>query len=79
MLGLWFGMQFIGGIGATPGTGGVAYWAHSGGFIAGLVLALPLWLRRGGFAFWRQTDGHPPHAASRYDLNESRIPKVGRK
>ena len=36
MLGLWFGMQFIGGIGATPGTGGVAYWAHAGGFIAGL-------------------------------------------
>ena len=79
MLGLWFGMQFIGGIGATPGTGGVAYWAHSGGFIAGLVLALPLWLRRGGFAFWRQTDGPPPHAAAKYDLRESRIPKVGRK
>ncbi|UWR38686.1 rhomboid family intramembrane serine protease [Sulfitobacter sp. W074] len=79
MLGLWFGMQFIGGIGATPGTGGVAYWAHAGGFIAGLVLTLPLWLRRGGFAFWRQTDGHPPHAAADYNLSESRIPKVRRK
>ena len=79
MLGLWFGMQFIGGIGATPGTGGVAYWAHAGGFIAGLVLTLPLWLRRGGFAFWRQTHGHPPHAAADYDLSQSRIPKVRRK
>ena len=55
------------------------YWAHAGGFIAGLVLTLPLWLRRGGFAFWRQTHGHPPHAAADYDLSQSRIPKVRRK
>jgi membrane associated rhomboid family serine protease len=79
MLGLWFGLQFIGGIGATPGTGGVAYWAHAGGFIAGLVLTLPVWLRRGGFAFWSRTHGHPPHAEATYDAMESRIPKVRRK
>ena len=35
---IWFGMQFIGGIGADSATGGVAYWAHAGGFVAGVIL-----------------------------------------
>ena len=42
MLGLWILMQFINGIGEvahTPETGGVAYIAHIGGFVAGMVLA----------------------------------------
>ena len=42
MLGLWIFMQFINGVGriaATDATGGVAYMAHIGGFVAGLVLA----------------------------------------
>ena len=42
MLGLWILLQFINGFGSianTPETGGVAYLAHIGGFIAGLVLA----------------------------------------
>ncbi len=38
MLGLWILSQFAGGATATAGTGGTAYWAHIGGFIAGLVL-----------------------------------------
>ena len=77
---LWFGMQAIGGMGATPETGGVAYWAHAGGFIAGLLLTVPIWLRRGGTDFWDRTDGHPPHPARSYDrVNASRIPKVRRR
>lgn len=76
MLMLWFGLQFIGGIAADPNAGGVAYWAHAGGFIAGLALALPLWLRRGGTEFWKTTHGHPPHPEARYRLQESRIPKI---
>jgi membrane associated rhomboid family serine protease len=41
VLGLWFVMQFVFGA-MTPLTdGGVAYWAHVGGFVAGLVLVLP--------------------------------------
>ena len=39
---LWFGLQFFSGVmslGSQSG-GGVAYWAHIGGFFAGLVLAL---------------------------------------
>jgi membrane associated rhomboid family serine protease len=42
MLGLWILFQFINGVGSianTPETGGVAYLAHIGGFIAGLILA----------------------------------------
>ena len=77
MLGLWFVMQLFGGIGADPDTGGVAYWAHIGGFIAGLILILPLWLIRGGAAFWSRTHGHPPHPESVYSL--SRIPRIRRK
>ncbi|KEJ98189.1 Membrane associated serine protease, rhomboid family [Pseudosulfitobacter pseudonitzschiae] len=76
MLMLWFGMQFIGGLGANPDAGGVAYWAHAGGFVAGLVFVIPLWLRRGGTVFWSRTHGHPPHPEAQYV--RSRIPKVRR-
>ncbi|UWR23487.1 rhomboid family intramembrane serine protease [Sulfitobacter sp. S190] len=79
MLMVWFGMQFIGGVGADPTAGGVAYWAHAGGFVAGLVLTVPLWLRLGGPRFWQATDGHPPHAPARYPALPSSIPKVKRK
>ncbi len=79
MLVLWFGMQFLGGIAANPDEGGVAYWAHAGGFIAGVVLTLPFWLKRGATAFWDRTDGHPPHPPATYDAVRSRLPKVRRK
>lgn len=79
MLMLWFVLQFIGGLGADPDQGGTAYWAHAGGFLAGLVLTLPFWLRRGGVGFWKRTEGHPPHPAARYDVIESRLPKVKRR
>ena len=48
MLGLWFALQMLGGFTVDGSGGGVAYWAHAGGFLAGVVLALPLFLRRGG-------------------------------
>ena len=41
MLGLWILIQFVSGMGAmaqTEETGGVAFMAHIGGFVAGLVL-----------------------------------------
>jgi membrane associated rhomboid family serine protease len=43
VLGYWFVLQFLSGAAtqityATQQTGGVAFWAHVGGFIAGLVL-----------------------------------------
>jgi membrane associated rhomboid family serine protease len=41
MIGVWALLQFINGLGAiavTDQTSGVAYWAHIGGFVAGLVI-----------------------------------------
>jgi membrane associated rhomboid family serine protease len=79
MLGLWFGFQIFGGFTAQAGVGGVAYWAHAGGFLVGLALTLPLWLRRGGPAYWRLTDGHPPHPEANYRTVRSSIPRAGRR
>ncbi|THH37365.1 rhomboid family intramembrane serine protease [Aliishimia ponticola] len=76
---LWFAMQFIGGVGADPAAGGVAYWAHAGGFVAGLLMTVPLWRRLGGTRFWDRTDGHPPHPKATYPTVRSSIPKVRRK
>ncbi len=39
MLGYWFLLQLLGGS-AAQGEGGVAFWAHVGGFVAGAVLIL---------------------------------------
>ncbi|WP_347137642.1 rhomboid family intramembrane serine protease [Paracoccus sp. SSK6] len=76
VLGVWLAIQIFGGW-TTPGDGGgVAYWAHAGGFGAGVVLALPRFLRLGGRAFWARTQGHPPHPEAVYA--PSRIPRVGR-
>lgn len=51
VLGLWIGMQFLSASAATGGEGGgVAWWAHIGGFIAGVVLIIPM--RRKGVALF---------------------------
>jgi membrane associated rhomboid family serine protease len=42
VIGLWFVLQFVSGMGtlaSTEDTGGVAYMAHIGGFVAGLAIA----------------------------------------
>jgi len=49
VIGLWIVLQFVNGVGAitqSAETGGVAYMAHIGGFVAGLVLTF-LFRRRG--------------------------------
>jgi membrane associated rhomboid family serine protease len=41
MLGYWFLLQVLGGLPSLGDeTGGVAFWAHAGGFIAGAILIL---------------------------------------
>ncbi|MDH3343859.1 MAG: rhomboid family intramembrane serine protease [Desulfobacteraceae bacterium] len=45
-LGLWFVLQFLNATGSHGGAGGIAWWAHIGGFVFGIVflkilLALP--------------------------------------
>lgn len=43
MLGFWFVIQILSGIPALGSTGGgVAFWAHVGGFLAGLILIGPM-------------------------------------
>ena len=79
MLALWFGLQVFNGVTTAADGGGVAHWAHAGGFIVGLVGALPVWLRAGGRAFWARTAGHPDHPAARYRLVDSAVPKVRRR
>ncbi len=49
LIGVWFILQFVSGVGDLNATaaasGGVAYWAHVGGFIAGMILIIPFWIR----------------------------------
>jgi membrane associated rhomboid family serine protease len=78
MLLLWLAMQFFGGFASDPTQGGVAYWAHAGGFVAGMLATVPLWLRLGGTRFWDRTEGHPPHPEATYRFADSRIPKIRR-
>ncbi|MDJ1007909.1 MAG: rhomboid family intramembrane serine protease [Paracoccaceae bacterium] len=79
VLGLWFALQLFSGSVTDTAGGGVAYWAHAGGFLAGLAMTVPLWLRLGGPGFWRRTDGHPPHPEARYRMVRSSVPRAGRR
>lgn len=57
VLGVWFAMQILGGL-STPGDrGGVAFWAHAGGFVAGAAL-IPFFKRR-GIALWQGAHSRP--------------------
>ncbi|WP_108483192.1 rhomboid family intramembrane serine protease [Oceaniglobus ichthyenteri] len=79
VLGLWFGIQMFSGVNTPLDGGGVAYWAHAGGFVAGIVLSIRLWLRRGGPAFWNRTQGKPPHPEAQYKLSRTNVPTVRRR
>ncbi len=76
VLGIWFGIQLFSGAMTPTAGGGVAYWAHAGGFVVGLALILPFWLSRGGPGFWSRTHGHPPNEPATY--RRTAIPAVGR-
>ncbi len=48
-LGVWFFLQFIQAAGSSPGGGGIAWWAHIGGFVFGILfLKLMVHLPRTG-------------------------------
>ena len=60
MIGIWFALQLFSGFSSlgAPDVGGVAFWAHVGGFVAGAVL---VWLFRDREAVARQNairEGH---------------------
>ena len=69
MLGYWFLLQVIGGFGSAGAKGGVAFWAHVGGFAAGAFLVIVFrrpellhrhpyygWKKRSPTTKWRRID-----------------------
>jgi membrane associated rhomboid family serine protease len=79
VLGVWFALQLFSGLSTPTDMGGVAYWAHAGGFAGGALFTLPAFFRRGGKGYWTRTEGHPPHAPAEYPLARSSIPRVPRR
>ena len=79
ILGIWFALQFFNGVSTPSDIGGVAYWAHIGGFLAGIVLCFPLLKRLGGSSFWSKNLGLPPHPEAYYRIQTSNIPKIRRR
>ena len=59
VLGIWFAIQIFSSLAAGPNSAGVAWFAHIGGFIAGVVL-IPLFKRRGVLLF------HPAHGSRKW-------------
>ena len=74
----WMAMQMFGGLSTAAAGGGVAYWAHIGGFIVGAALAVPLWLRLGGQDFWSKSQYHPPHKPT-FEERSTTVPIVRRR
>ncbi|HEU5195249.1 MAG TPA: rhomboid family intramembrane serine protease [Methylomirabilota bacterium] len=65
MLLYWFGMQFLGGLfGSATEQGGVAFWAHAGGFVAGIVL-VKIFARREDVRAHRAGHWQPRRVAAR--------------
>jgi len=56
MLGYWFLLQLLSGTFSSSEGGGVAFWAHVGGFLAGMLLT-PLFRNRRLLALHRQATG----------------------
>ena len=50
-LGIWFLFQFLFGIVSVGAGSGVAYFAHIGGFAAGLILALPFKFKKKNYGY----------------------------
>jgi len=71
MLGYWFVIQLISGLATPAGGGGVAFWAHVGGFAAGAALI---------YAFRRPEllARHPYHGWSRRETNTRPWRRIGR-
>lgn len=64
-LGLWFASQFFSGVASLGGPGGgIAWWAHAGGFVAGMLL-LPVFRKRGRCYFCVHPDAAPPRRSLR--------------
>ena len=82
LLGLWFAMQLLSGLARSPGTPGVAFWAHVGGFVSGIVLVILL--RPRGLSMLQPPRSRgfataPPSAfAGRRTFHGGSVPSAGR-
>lgn len=58
---LWVGIQVVFGLTSLGGNGGspIAWWAHIGGFVCGLLL-VPVFRKKGRCYYCRVPDGIPP-------------------
>ena len=84
LLGLWFAMQLLSGLGSGVRDTGVAFWAHVGGFASGVVLMMLL--RPRSVVLWnaRKTPvfaSAPPSAFSggRRTFYQGSVPAAGRR
>ncbi|WP_417587030.1 rhomboid family intramembrane serine protease [Pararhodobacter oceanensis] len=66
LLSLWFALQVWGGMSTPASSSSVAFWAHIGGFLAGVLLSVRMWRMRGGRMFWHRFHGLPPHPTAEY-------------
>lgn len=79
ILSVWFAFQIFAGLSTGATSGGIAYWAHIGGFLGGILLLLPLWYLRGGTDLWRATRGTPHHPPARWGpIRRTTFPRVRR-
>lgn len=82
LLGLWFAMQLVSGLARAPGTPGVAFWAHVGGFVTGVGLVLLL--RPGGVALLQPRRSRtfatiaPGPFTGRRTFHRGSVPSAGR-
>ncbi len=74
VLGVWFAVQLISAAEAPAAAGGVAFWAHIGGFLSGLVL-LPVFKRR-AIPLFGAADGPAGGTAVGLPIRRGRVPTV---
>jgi rhomboid family protein len=83
MLGVWFVMQLFSGLVARPGSPGIAFWAHVGGFGTGIILYLLLRSPRVALLQPQKTPmwaAVPPSAlAGRRTFHHGSVPDAGRR
>ena len=81
LLSLWFGMQLLSGIGSAHATVGIAFWAHVGGFLSGVLLLFAL--RPSGAALFRPAQSRgfesarPSDFSGRATFHRGSVPPSG--
>lgn len=79
LLGIWFALQLLSALSMDPGEPGVAFWAHVGGFLVGMVLVLLLRQRGVSVMQPRRTEAFavaPPRSGRRFGGGS--VPTAGR-